>query len=46
MVFHRDPPPNLRIWAGATNETSHVDIMTEWLAWPYAIEMAALKVAA
>ncbi len=46
VAGHRDAPPGLRIWGGATVEGADLDALFPWLDWAFGEAKAALAKAA
>jgi phosphoserine aminotransferase len=46
VAGHRDAPPHIRIWGGATVETSDIEALLPWLEWAFSEAKAALQKAA
>ncbi|WP_166037944.1 phosphoserine transaminase [Sphingosinicella sp. YJ22] len=41
IAGHRDAPPHIRIWCGATVDTEDVERLTPWLAWAFHMARSA-----
>jgi phosphoserine aminotransferase len=46
VAGHRDAPPHIRVWAGATVETSDIEALLPWLDWAFSEAKTSLAKAA
>jgi phosphoserine aminotransferase len=46
VAGHRDAPPHIRLWAGATVESADIEALLPWLEWAFGEAKAALPKAA
>src|SRR5216684_2442251 len=46
VAGHRDAPPHIRVWAGATVETSDIEALLPWLDWAFGEAKTSLAKAA
>src|ERR1700676_388231 len=46
VAGHRDAPPHIRVWAGATVETSDIEALMPWLDWAFSEAKASFAKAA